>query len=175
MQTINRSAARVSFLVLAFLGIAGVHAHVASAQTSVPIDTTNRPTLKPSADLITHEQVSSRTFPNAYAAIEALHSNWLRARNLNPPTGSVINPPTATDKSTGASPTMQPMPREATGIKVYIDGVRAGNIEALKSIPINTVYSIRRINGTAAQARFGIGHSDGVIYVATGPDKDIHN
>lgn len=174
MRTINRSPAHASLVLLAFMCAAGVNTNAAAAQTSVAIDTTNRPKLKPSADLITQEQVASRTFPNAYAAIEALHSNWLRARNLNPPTGSVINPQTATAATTGASPTMQPMPREATGIKVYIDGVRAGNIEALKSIPINTVYSIRRINGTAAQARFGIGHSDGVIYVATGPDKDIH-
>lgn len=168
VRTINRIAMSTPFLVFAVMS-----ASTLAAQATVVSEPTKPHVLKPSADLITQEQLTSRTFSNAYAAIEALHSNWLRARNLNPESGAVINPQTSSSGSGGAggSPTTQAMPREASGIKVYIDGVRAGGIDVLKTIPIATVYSMRRINGTAAQARFGIGHSDGVIFVATGPDK----
>lgn len=168
MRAINRIAMSTPFVVLAVMSATSL-----AAQAAVVRDTTKPHVLKPGADLITQEQLTSRTFSNAYAAIEALHSNWLRTRNLNPEAGAVINPQTSSAGSGGAggAPTMQPLPREASGIKVYVDGVRAGGIDALKTIPIATVYSMRRINGTAAQARFGIGHSDGVIFVATGPDK----
>ncbi len=135
---------------------------------------------KPSADMIAAEQLKSRTFPNVYAAIEALHSNWLRARNLNPPGGTAINAADAStasktangSASTGLAAGGTGMPRDAVGIQVYLDGTRLGGIETLKTIPVVTVYSIRRISGTDAQARFGIGHSDGVIFVATDPSKE---
>ena len=135
---------------------------------------------KPSQDLITAEQLKSRTFPDVYSAIEALRGNWLRARNLNPPSGSLVNPGAASDPSrpgsgpppTGLGAGGTGMPRDAAGIQVYLDGTRLGGIETLKGLPVVTVYSIRRINGTDAQARFGIGHSDGVLYIATGPNKE---
>ena len=147
----------------------------AEAQATKVKDSTKAHTLKASQDLIIQEQLQSRTFPNAYAAIEALHSNWLRVRNLNPTSGAIMNPAagtsTSTSQASGASPTQQNMPRQAVGIQVYLDGVRAGGLDALKSIPVATIYTIRRISGIDAQGRFGIGHSDGVIFVATGPDK----
>lgn len=149
----------------------------ANAQALKPVDSTKVHPLKASQDLIIQEQLQSRTFPNAYAAIEALHSNWLRARNLNPTSGSIINPAAGTTSSAtspaaaAAAAAAQNLPRQATGIQVYLDGVRAGGLDALKTIPVATIYSIRRISGIDAQGRFGIGHSDGVIYVATGPDK----
>ena len=134
---------------------------------------------KPTADLITAEQLKSRTFPDAFSAIEALHGNWLRARNLNPPSGSTINPAASDPGRTGSAPPPTGlgaggtgMPRDAAGIQVYLDGTRLGGIETLKGIPVITIYTIRRINGTDAQARFGIGHSDGVLYIATGPNKE---
>jgi hypothetical protein len=135
---------------------------------------------KPTQDLITAEQLKSRTFPDAYQAIEALRGSWLRPRNLNPPSGALVNPGATGDPSrTGSAPPASGlgaggtgMPRDAAGIQVYLDGTRLGGIETLKGVPVVTVYSIRRINGTDAQARFGIGHSDGVIYIATGPNKE---
>lgn len=161
-----------STLVGAALASAVFSAASAEAQATKTKDSTGAQSLKGSADLIVKEQLASRTFSNAYAAIEALRGNWLRVRNLNPPPGTVINPVGGSAASQGsASPAMQSMPREASGIQVYVDGVRAGGLEVLKSIPVQSIYSMRRISGTDAQARFGIGHSDGVIFVATGPDK----
>lgn len=167
-----RTFARIT-LVGATLVAAVVAAPAIGAQAITVRDTTPDRPEKPSADLIVQEQLKSRTFPNAYLAIEALRSNWLRVRNMNPATGAVINPVagSAAGSGGGAAPTMQNLPRENSGIQVYMDGVRAGGIEALRSIPIATIYSIRRISGTAAQARFGIGHSDGVIYVSSAPGK----
>lgn len=166
-----RTSARLTLLgALLVSGAASVPA--AHAQIVTVRDTGEARPEKPSADLIVQEQLRSRTFPNAYTAIEALRGNWLRIRNLNPATGSVINPVGgATGSSGGAAPQVQNMPRDNAGIQVYIDGVRAGGLEALRAIPVATIYSIRRISGTAAQARFGIGHSDGVIYVSSAPGK----
>ncbi|MEP6833365.1 MAG: hypothetical protein ABJB74_08220 [Gemmatimonas sp.] len=162
-------------LVGAALSAAATCVVSVSAQAVKEKDSTKIHTVKASQDLIIQQQLQSRTFSNAYAAIEALHSNWLRVRNLNPASGSVINPAagaTATSAAaSAASPSAPPMPRQATGIQVYLDGVRAGGIDVLKTIPVATIYTIRRISGIDAQARFGIGHSDGVIYVATGPEK----
>ena len=59
------------------------------------------------------------------------------------------------------------MPGENGGIQVYFDGTRMGGIDQLKNIRPSDVYSIRRINGVDAQARFGIGHSGGVLYVSS--------
>lgn len=135
---------------------------------------------KPSADLITAEQLKAGSFPDVYQAIESLRGNWLRARNLNPPGGTLVNPNTTSPTSrttTGGAPATglgaggTGMPRDASGIQVYLDGTRLGGIETLKGIPVNTVYSIRRISGTDAQARYGIGHSDGVLFISTGPNK----
>ncbi len=136
--------------------------------------------VKANGDLITAQQLASRHFPDAYQAIEALHSNWLRARNLNPPSGSLVNPGgTATTRAggggasaTGLAAGTSGMPGDASGIQVYLDGTRLGGIETLKGLPVTGVYTMRRISGTDAQARYGIGHSDGVIFIATGPNKE---
>lgn len=165
------AAKRAFVFTLALSITVALTARPAEAQVGKAIRDTAPPPLKASADLIVQEQLKSRTFPNAFAAIEALRGNWLRQRNMNPAPGTVMNPQSGAGRQTDASPAQQGLPREASGIQVYIDGTRAGGIEALKAIPIASIYSIRRISGTQAQARFGIGHSDGVIYVATGPDK----
>ena len=59
------------------------------------------------------------------------------------------------------------MPGENGGIQVYFDGTRMDDIDQLKNIRPSDVYSIRRINGVEWQARFGIGHSGGVLYVSS--------
>ena len=173
-----RPAARFTQLQAVAFAIAALSSH-AVAQSTKANDTTSMKKVKSNSDLITIDQLQSRTFSNAYTAIEALHSNWLRARNLNPPPGSVTNPGVAAAAAGTSSAAAQSasqagstgMPRDASGILVYYDGTRLGAIETLKTIPIANVYSIQRISGTDAQARFGVGHSDGVLFVSSGPNK----
>jgi hypothetical protein len=174
MKSIDRSV-----MLGAVLFSLAVSAARVDAQAIVETAKPSKPP-KPSSDLITAEQLKSRTFPDVYQAIESLRGHWLRARNLNPPSGALVNPGAAGDPGrTGSGPPASGlgsggtgMPRDAAGIQVYLDGTRLGGIETLKGLPVVTVYSVRRISGTDAQARFGIGHSDGVLFVATGPDKE---
>jgi hypothetical protein len=132
------------------------------AQDSVRVE-------RPSADLITREQIDGVKTANLYDAIEALRSNWLRERIPAP-----VNRASSTKDTTGKAqystdydPSGRSVPGANGGIQVYIDGTRVGGLAELKNIRPADVYSIRRINGIDAQARYGIGHSAGVIYVST--------
>ena len=124
---------------------------------------------RPSGDLITREQIDGVKTSNLYDLVEALHSNWLRERIPAP-----VNRATSAKDTSGKAqysadydPSGRSTPGSNGGIQVYIDGTRVGGLTELKNIRPADVYSIRRINGIDSQARFGIGHSAGVIYVST--------
>ena len=93
-------------------------------------------------ELITHEQIEKNHFTTAYDAVESLHSNWLR--------------PKGTDSFT-----------TPTEVVVYINANRAGGVDALKDIRVETITFIRHFDGVTASARWGIGHGQGVILVNT--------
>jgi hypothetical protein len=123
---------------------------------------------RPSSDLITREQIDGVRSSNLYDVVEALHSNWLNERMPVPRDRATTKQDTTgkaqytADYSAGRS-----MPGQAGGIQVYFDGTRVGGLSELKNIRPGDVYNVRRINGIDAQARFGIGHSAGVIYVSS--------
>lgn len=120
--------------------------------------------IRSTAEAVDHDQLHAHPeLGNAYTIVEALHSNWLVERNVAPPYGGVRRLIPDGARSVAG---------ENAGIQVYLDGHRLGGIELLKSIPAPSIYSIRHLNGVAAQARFGVGHSYGVIYVATMPAWD---
>ena len=52
---------------------------------------------------------------------------------------------------------------------VYIDGMRLGGIEELRSISSNMLGEVRFLSGVAASERFGRYHSGGVIAISTMP------
>jgi hypothetical protein len=135
---------------------------------------------KPNSELLTQEQLKSRTFPDVYQAIEALRGHWLRARNLNPPSGALVNGGAAGDPGrTGSAPPQSGMgaggtgmPRDAAGIQVYLDGTRLGGIETLKACRWSPCTPF-----VASAARTRRHASASVIpmeflFVATGPDKE---
>jgi hypothetical protein len=94
--------------------------------------------------VLTREQILERNYTNAYDAIEALRSNWLRTRG----TDSFNSP---------------------TQIWVYYDGTRMGALETLRNVQPRMVQSIRFMDGLQATARWGVGHSAGVIHVLSWP------
>jgi len=101
---------------------------------------TTRP--RASRDMITHEQLRERGFPNAFESVEVLHRNWLLTRG--------------------------PDNMAATGaVQVYLDSRRLGNVNTLRNIPTQDVAYIRYYDGVAAAGRWGAGHEQGVILVAT--------
>lgn len=105
---------------------------------------TSRSASMPGSDrnLITREQIVDSRFQTAYEAVEALHSNWLQTRG----TDSFQNP---------------------SDVKVYLDNTMLGGTPTLRDITTRTVSWIRFYDGVAAQGRWGIGHSAGVIFVST--------
>jgi hypothetical protein len=93
---------------------------------------------------ITSSQLAQRHYQNLFQAVQALRSNWLSTRGTDS-----FNTPSQ--------------------IVVYVDDSRFGGVEALTSLPIQGVASVTHLNGIEATARWGIGHSAGVIAVHTWP------
>ena len=50
----------------------------------------------------------------------------------------------------------------------YVDGVRYGEVDALREVPLLTVQEIRFYDATEATSRFGTGHPAGAIEVSLG-------
>jgi hypothetical protein len=124
---------------------------------------------RPTSELITREQIVEAKANNLHQVIEQLHSNWLVSRMPAPGNRANVKVDTSgrAQYTTDVLPGGRSNPGENGGIQVYLDGNRVGGIDELKSIRAGDVYSIRRINGVDAQARFGIGHGSGVIFVST--------
>ena len=97
------------------------------------------------ASTITEEQLTSRHYQNAYEAVHALRSNWLSTR--------------------GADSFRAP-----SQVWVYVDHQKFGGVETLSSITTQGVTSITHLNGIDATARYGLGHSAGVISIHTWPN-----
>jgi hypothetical protein len=97
---------------------------------------------RPGGDTITRSQIEQRNFRTALEAVQALHANWLRTRGVDS-----FNSPTP--------------------IWVYLDESRVGGLDALRFITPRSVAVIRRYDGLQAAARWGLGHSQGVIHVET--------
>ncbi len=50
---------------------------------------------------------------------------------------------------------------------VYVDEVKRGQIDALRSVPVRTIGEIRYLRGVDATTRWGIGHEAGAILIYT--------
>ena len=82
-------------------------------------------------DLITKEQIEATHQKDAYSVVASLRSNWLRERGSDSIT------------------------RDPTKVQVYLDNVRMGTVDALKSIRIESVEYIQHYDSNAASARSG--------------------
>jgi len=99
---------------------------------------------KRNPDVITAEEIATRTdIQTAYDAVRRLRGAMLRTR----PGGSLLR---------GSDP-----------IWVYVDNVKAGDLNALEDILASRVYEIRKFSASDATTRFGTGHTNGVILVTT--------
>ncbi len=153
-----RSTSRVALALILALGVTAT----ARAQDSAKVQ-------RPSGELITREQIVELKVSTAYQVVEQLHGNWLVSRIPAPSSRANVKMDSTgrAQYTTDLQPSGRSNPGENGGIQVYIDGNRAGGIDELKSIRAGDIYSLRRINGVDAQARFGIGHGAGVIYIST--------
>jgi hypothetical protein len=89
---------------------------------------------------ITAEQLANVTAANAYEAIRILQPQWLDSRGVT--------------SVTDATP--------STAV-VFIDGTRAGDLEYLRSVPLNSLAEMRFLTPGEAGTRYGMGLQRGVI------------
>jgi len=97
--------------------------------------------------VLTQDDLVDHQYENVLEAVQTLRSNWLNDRGPD----------------SFASP---------SHIWVYIDNTKVGDVQSLAAISTRYVSSIRKVNGIDATARWGIGHSAGVIAVMTWPPQD---
>ncbi len=95
---------------------------------------------RPDRNVLVAADLAEQHFNTAYDAIEALRSNWLQARGPD----------------SFATPSV---------VWVYFDAVRLGTVETLRTLDLKVLNRIEHFDGIAATARWGVGHSAGVILV----------
>jgi hypothetical protein len=95
-----------------------------------------------SRDVLTRQQLMETSSSNAFEAIQRLRPTWLRTRGTSSTRGS-------------------------SEIVVFMDGVRVGEVDFLRSQRLDNVIEIRFVNARDATTRWGTGFSSGVIEVIT--------
>lgn len=102
--------------------------------------------IRGSLNLITSAEVESagNDVVNAYDLVQRLRPGMMRARNL-------------TAGNTGDG--------NVFGVIAYVDDIRLGDVEQLRTVMRATVREIRYIGALDATTRWGTGHSNGVIQV----------
>ena len=95
-----------------------------------------------SSDTLNRADLEESMQVNAYEAIRQSRPMWLRVRGPN--SFNSENP-----------------------IMVYVDGVRAGGVETLQSLPVLAIERMKFYDPPEAQARFGLNHTNGAIEVVT--------
>jgi len=80
---------------------------------------------------------------NLHQAIQQLRPIWLQSR--------------------GATAQQQLLPL------VYVDGIRYGELESLRQIPISDVREVELIPARDATTQYGTGHAGGIVAVTIGP------
>jgi hypothetical protein len=100
---------------------------------------------RPSADLITHDEIQKGHWQNAYELIQQLRPRWLRAHGP--------------DSIHGETPDVQ----------VHVDDNRLGGVSTLRGVSTNEITSIQFVDPVSAAARWGGDHANGAIIISTHP------
>lgn len=94
------------------------------------------------SNILSAAQISGTRANNIYEAVEMLRPAWLSSR--------------------GPSSMTDPTPTEAS---VYLNGIRVGGLEYLKTVTATDIAEIRYYPASEAIGRFGMGHPRGVIEI----------
>src|SRR5688572_2384550 len=136
------SAATPCFRLAAVAVVAACRtgAPIGSVGTAPPEASSER-VASTSSDHLGYAEITAAQVANAHEAVSRLRPQFLRRYR-----------PTLTSLGEGQA-------------VIYLDGVRQGGADMLRSIPANAVREIRYLSGTAANAEFGRWHPGGVIAV----------
>ena len=98
------------------------------------------------SDMIVLSEMNAGSFANLFDLVQAVKPNWLRARSPN------------SFQSPGF-------------VQVYLDDVRLGGVENLRTIATQGVQTIRWYDPITASSRWGLNHEQGAIVVSMRPDN----
>lgn len=98
----------------------------------------------PSRDVLTSEDLNGKGFTTVLEALQSLRPSWLQGHG----TDSFYTP---------------------SEVRVFLDSNELGGVDALSMVQLASIVYIRHYDGIAATSRWGVGHSQGVIYIATHP------
>lgn|SRR5512142_409115 len=96
-------------------------------------------------NLITAEELATANASNLFDAIRQLRPRWMER----------------------GGPTALRGPGAQGSLTVYVDRVREGGTEALRSVPLGLVESVRYLTPSQAQGEFGLDNIYGAIQVTT--------
>ncbi|MDQ3698157.1 MAG: Plug domain-containing protein, partial [Gemmatimonadota bacterium] len=129
---------------LCAFGVLGLTAACAARQSA------DGPERAPAPRRVAHELITAAEIatapqaPNAYEVVQTLRPMYLHSRG-----------PVSIRNSAPAYPV------------VYLDNMRLGELESLRTIPSASITQIRYLSASDATTRWGIGHPAGVILVLT--------
>ena len=127
--------------------------------SSAPAMATARSGPKPSATLITADEIAKVNVLNGYEVVQKLRPALLSPRQIasaNGHGGLAQNAPPikGTDVASGQ-------------IVVYMDGTRLGDVEQLRGITASTIATVRYYSASEAQVKWGSNHPGGAIEVVS--------
>jgi len=105
-------------------------------------DSTRRQMRARNPNVLREEEFSTTTAVDGLALVMEYRPNWLRSRGVV----SIMDP-------------------SAGELEVYINGVRAGDLNRLREVSIMAIRELRFLGAGEAQQRYGVGHAGGVIEV----------
>ncbi len=135
---------RTSLLLV--LALTCVHS-VAEAQTA------SKP--RRDRDVLTAEEISGASVSTVYELVRSKRPRWLTVRG-----SSTLRTSAGTDNM--GKPMIYPAEAE---IAVYVDDVKHGSQESLRSMSTNTVETIQYLDAASATQRFGTNHEYGAILI----------
>ena len=100
----------------------------------------------PNASVITRDEMEQAQYASLYDVVQSLRGRWLQVRGPN---------------------TLLGRPGE---VQVFLDDMRMGNVDALRSIKTDNVVSISFVDPVAAGQRWGGKYAQGTIIVSTRAD-----
>jgi hypothetical protein len=139
----RRTVGSTALLALSFLLIACAGGATQSSSGTASAAMARAVTPRGSANVIVEAEIPASGAQNALEVIQRVRPSMLRARN-------------GTVEETGVM-----------DIVFYIDGVRAGDRQAITSVLATNVKEIRFLAAPDATTRFGTGHPLGAILVTT--------
>jgi hypothetical protein len=93
-------------------------------------------------NVITSDEVRELTRLSAFEIVQRLRPMWLQPRGVD-------------------------SFRQSNAVAGYLDGLRIGDVSALRNIRANDIKEIRYLDSRQATTRFGVGHPSGAVLVET--------